>query len=211
MHNKIDGSLAVFCAVFLSIPFFFATQQAFAEPVISEILTTPERIKALQKGEHIIYFRHGATDSTQRDSNRENFEDCTTQRNLSAQGREQVKQIGLAIRALKIPIEEVASSPYCRCKDTAKLAFGEFRIEPDLQFSISKDEKESKQLGEHLRNMMLNVKTGSSNTVFVGHTSNLRDGLGVWPKPEGVIAVFQKREGKLVYKGMIKPDEWPKP
>lgn len=212
MHFKVGSSLVIaFCAIFFSIPFFLATQQAFAEPVISEILTTPEQIKALQNGGHVIYFRHATTDPTQKDSDRSNLEDCSTQRNLSAQGRDQAKRIGRTIRALKIPVGEVISSPYCRCKDTAKLAFDKFHIEPNLQFSISKNEMESKQLGEHLRNMMLSVKTSSSNTVFVGHTSNLRDGLGVWPKPEGVVAIFQKRGNKLIYKGMIKPDEWPRP
>ena len=56
--------------------------------------------------------------------------------------------------------------------------------------------------------MMLNSKVSTKNSVFVGHTSNLRDGLGIWPKPEGVIAIFKKRGNSLVFKGVIKPDDW---
>jgi len=153
--------------------------------------------------------RHGQTDSTQRDTDRYDFNDCQTQRNLSAEGREQVKRIGQAIKRLEIPVGNVSSSPYCRCRDTAKFVFGRFKIEPDLQFSISKAEKESKQLGERLHSMMMNTEVGPKNVVFVGHTANLRDGLGIWPKPEGVMVIFQKQGNKLVHKGMIKPDEWP--
>lgn len=154
--------------------------------------------------------RHGTTDHLQKDSDRHKLEDCNSQRNLSPQGREQVTRTGQAIRSLGISVGDVTSSRYCRCKDTARLAFGKIRFEPDLRFSINKNEQESRHLGERLYTMMLDVDPSQkTNTVFVGHTSNLRDGLGVWPKPEGVIAVFRKEQGRLVYKGMIGPNEWP--
>jgi len=193
----------------ISILVFCWIPLAHSHEISSEILPATELIKVLQSGGHIIYMRHGPTDHTQNDEDRHNLEDCSSQRNLSEEGREQVKQIGLAMSALQIPFGEVFSSPYCRCKDTARLAFGQFQVEPDLHFSISKDEQESKHLGERLYAMMMNSEAGLNNVVFVGHTSNLRDGLGVWPKPEGVVVVFQKQKNKLVYKGIIKPDEWP--
>ena len=191
------------------VPFFVWSPLVLAEPVFSEILPTSDLIKALQSGGHIIYMRHGKTDHGQKDVNRHNLEDCNGQRNLSAEGREEMERVGRSIKALKIPVAEVLSSPYCRCKDTARLAFGSFHIEKDLYFSISKDEAESKYLGERLYDMMMNADTSSSNVVFVGHTANLKDGLGIWPKPEGVAAVFQKEDDELVHRGMIKPDEWP--
>ena len=101
------------------------------------------------------------------------------------------------------------SSPYCRAKETANIVFGKFTIEPKLQFSISKNRQESQSLGEQLKQMMHQASTEKYNAVFVGHTSNLRDGLGVWPKPEGVIAVFQKQQDKLYLRGLIKPNDWP--
>jgi len=178
--------------------------------VYPEVLPASELIKSLQTGGYIMYMRHGATDQTQRDNNQSDFTDCNNQRNLSAAGRDQVKLIGHAIRAHDIPIGDVLSSPYCRCKDTAQLAFGEFQINSDLQFSISKNEQEAEWLGKRLYTMMKNTDVRSTNVVFVGHTANLKDGLGIWPKPEGVTVVFQKKEDKLIYKGMIKPDEWSK-
>lgn len=187
---------------------FFYTPLAIAKNINSETLSAPALIKSLQSGGYIIYMRHGPTDHNQKDKSRDNLNDCSLQRNLSNKGRELTKKIGSIIRAHKIPLGEVSSSPYCRCKDTAMLTFGKYNVESKLQFSISKDKEESKQLGQQLHSMMLNYKTNNYNRVFVGHTSNLRDGLGVWPKPEGVMVIFKKQKNKIIYKGMIRPKEW---
>lgn len=210
--NVLEGiAMKVFLGFLLKLFIlgFFWSTIVLAETVTFEVLPTPDLIKALQSGGHIIYMRHGPTDHSQNDKERGNLEDCSSQRNLSVQGREMVKQIGSIISALDIPLGDVRSSPYCRCKDTARLAFRQFRIEPDLEFSISKDKKESAHLGDRLRTMMMDSEIGPNNVVFVGHTSNLRDGLGIWPKPEGVVVVFQKRRNQIIYKGMIVPDAWP--
>jgi len=202
LHKYLPSTfLAVTCLIPLAI----------AAPTHSATLSVADLIKTLQTGGHIIYMRHGPTERTQRDTDRKNFENCQGQRNLSEQGRKQMTQVGKSIRALNIPIGEVISSPYCRCKDSARLAFGEFKIETNLQFSISKDKEESKQLGEQLHAMMMNADPGAKNIVFVGHTANLKDGVGVWPKPEGVVAIFQRQKDKIIFKGMIKPGEWPNP
>ena len=198
------------CGLIRKLSLFFVwIPLAVAGNVPEDVLPVTDLIKALQSGGYIIYMRHGLTDHTTRDMNDQNFDDCSRQRNLSSKGRMEVQQIGRRMNALGIPIGDVSSSPYCRCKDTARLAFGRLHVEPDLRFSITKDEQESKRLGERLYAMMMNSEAGSKNVVFVGHTSNLRDGLGIWPKPEAVIVVFQKQEDELVYKGMIPPDAWP--
>ena len=196
--------------LFRSIIFTFCyVSFSMAGSVATEVLAAPELIKALQSGGHIIYMRHSTTDLSQKDQDRQNLDDCSKQRNLSAAGRIQAREIGIAIKAYKIPVAKVVSSPYCRCKDTAQLVFGRFNLDPNLGFSISKDKEESQRLGKYLYAEMLKSVTQNKNAVFVGHTSNLRDGLGIWPKPEGVLAVFKKRDNKLVFKGIIKPDEWP--
>lgn len=175
-----------------------------------EILSPQELIKQLQKGGYIIYMRHGKTERKNKKRNKQlvDFNRCDTQRNLSVEGHEQVKNIGLVLKALKIPVGTVKSSPYCRTKDTAIAVFGHADIDQDLAFSIGKNATESKRLGEYLYNAMLASKSTTTNTVFVGHTANLRDGLGVWPKPEGVSVIFKNTGNKIIYKGMIKPDDW---
>ncbi len=165
-------------------------------------------IKQLKQGGYIIYMRHGPTDHNSKDIDRSDLKNCSRQRNLSSEGRLKMAKIGRIIKELHIPIGKVSSSPYCRTKDTAQLVFGSYQVDNNLQFSISKDKEESRQLGEYLKKALNHARPGNKNRVFVGHTSNLRDGLGIWPKPEGVAVIFKKEDTSLVYKGMIKPDDW---
>jgi len=50
--------------------------------------------------------------------------DCSTQRNLSEEGRAQARRIGEWFKARSLQPARVRSSPWCRCVDTATLAFG---------------------------------------------------------------------------------------
>jgi len=181
-----------------------------ATEVISDIKPAQILIQDIKLGGHVIYMRHGITKRKNKNRNKAliDLTKCETQRNLTDEGLEQVKQIGKVIKSLAIPIGKVKSSPYCRTKDTAKAVFGEYDIDEKLAFSISKAHEESQMLGLYLRNAMLKNYDASRNVVFVGHTANLKDGLGVWPKPEGVVVIFKKEKNKIVYKGMIKPSDW---
>lgn len=82
-------------------------------------------VSKLREGGYIIVFRHSITDWAQRDAEGENFEDRSAQRNLSKEGEEQATAIGRAIAKLDVPILAVLSSPMWRCRDTARLAFGQ--------------------------------------------------------------------------------------
>ena len=46
------------------------------------------------------------------------LDDCTTQRNLDAQGRAQARKIGAAIRAAGVTVDRVVTSQWCRCRET---------------------------------------------------------------------------------------------
>jgi phosphohistidine phosphatase SixA len=179
-----------------------------AEPVAQPTLAPDQLIKALQSGGHIIYMRHSSTQRDQKDQMENTLESCDNQRNLSEVGRGLARTIGQTMASLDIPIGTILTSPFCRSIDTAQLAFGRYQIEDNLKFSMSKDVEESKFLSDKLLNMMIDTPAEGPNSVFVGHTSNLRDSLGVWPKPEAVIAIFQKSGDELTYKGMIKPTDW---
>jgi broad specificity phosphatase PhoE len=57
---------------------------------------------------------------------------CNTQRNLSDAGREQARRLGAALRARGLVPQRVRSSRWCRCLDTARLAFGSVEPWPAL-------------------------------------------------------------------------------
>jgi phosphohistidine phosphatase SixA len=50
--------------------------------------------------------------------------DCSSQRNLDDTGRAQARRIGAWFRERGLQPARVRSSPWCRCVDTAELAFG---------------------------------------------------------------------------------------
>lgn len=104
----------------------------FAPPAPGEPkpeLTKPaDIIKALAEGGYILYMRHGETlreqgemEAKNRETGRFNIEDCSTQRNLSDQGREEARASGAAYRRAGIPVARHISSRYCRALQTARL------------------------------------------------------------------------------------------
>jgi len=165
----------------------------------------------LRKGGFVIYFRHGTSDQTGSGDEAADLMKCETQRNLSAEGREQATQIGKAFQALRIPVGTVTTSPFCRTKDTANLAFGRFTVSNDLYFAIGTNPGETRRLTESLRRMLATPPAKATNAVIVSHTANLREAAGIWPKPEGVAYVFRPLpEGKFEAIAMVLAEDWGK-
>jgi phosphohistidine phosphatase SixA len=166
-------------------------------------------VYALQKGGYVIYLRHAATDHSRTDSDREDLNSCEKQRNLSEEGREQARTIGEAFTALGIKVAKVLTSPYCRCVDTGRLAFGEVTVEEGLNFAISKDAAETKRLATALRKLLGTQPPEGANIVLVSHSANLKEATGVWPKSEGVTHIFQPHEdGGFLHIGEVLAEEW---
>ena len=82
-------------------------------------------ISSLQNGGKIIFIRHALAPGG---GDPENFKisDCSTQRNLNAEGIVQAKKIGDFFKVNNIAIDQVLSSEWCRCKETAKNAFKKY-------------------------------------------------------------------------------------
>lgn len=184
---------------------FAALQVVAAAPLKGEAL-----VDALHAGGYVLFLRHAATQHKQVDKDRNDLGRCETQRNLSPAGRAQAVAIGAAFRQLALPVGEVWSSPYCRCRDTAQLAFGRFEIDPSLYFAIGIGADETARLTGHLQTMLSTPPAPGTNNLLVSHTANLKEAAGIWPKPEGVMAVFRPLgEGRVAYHGMVEPGDWP--
>jgi broad specificity phosphatase PhoE len=77
--------------------------------------------QALAAGGVALLLRHALTDPGVGDPPGFRLDDCSTQRNLSPQGREQASRIGRTLRTRGITFDEVLTSRWCRCLDTARL------------------------------------------------------------------------------------------
>src|SRR5918992_1485576 len=111
-------------------------------------------VEGLRRGGYVLALRHAATDFSMSDTTRD-LRDCSRQRNLSAEGRRQARSIGSAFRRLGIPVGVVLASPYCRTRETARLAFGRARSSRDLlsaRFLASRAAREGQP--ERLRRLL---------------------------------------------------------
>lgn len=180
---------------------------AWAENAVN--LAPEELITKLQQGGYIIYLRHAATDHAQRDIDLSDLSQCELQRNLSEQGITESKMLGQALQKLNIKVDQVYSSPYCRCVDTARIAFGRYQIVNQMRATFATNQNETRQLVEFLSKQLSQIPKTGFNTVLVGHTANLRELTRVWPKPEGVAHVFKPLEnGGYQHMGRIIPSLW---
>ena len=127
-----------------------------------------EVIESLKEGNKLIFIRHALAPGN---GDPENFElqNCSTQRNLDDIGIQQSKRIGLIFKKNEIKIDKIYSSEWCRCKDTAKYAFNDFKTFDalnsfyDIRFADNED-KQIKDFYEFIDNI-----DSKNNIVFVTH------------------------------------------
>jgi phosphohistidine phosphatase SixA len=80
----------------------------------------------------VLLMRHAVTDPGTGDPPDFRLGDCATQRNLSEAGRAQAQRLGVRLREAGLAPQRVRSSAWCRCVDTARLAFGAHEVWPAL-------------------------------------------------------------------------------
>lgn len=85
----------------------------------------------LRKGGVVAAFRHALAPGSF-DPPGFRLGDCGTQRNLNDQGREQARRTGVWFKERKLQPARVLASPWCRCIDTATLAFAAPQVWPAL-------------------------------------------------------------------------------
>jgi len=125
-------------------------------------------INKLKEGEKLIFIRHAYAPGSG-DPNNFNLNDCSTQRNLSKEGKKQAQYIGEFFIKNEIEIDKVLSSEWCRCKETAKIAFKDFSTNNFLNsFYSSKYAKNKDKQVDALKNFIKNFKS-NKNLVFVTH------------------------------------------
>jgi virginiamycin B lyase len=169
-------------------------------------------VDRLRRGGYVLAFRHAATDFSMPDEPRDvrQLRDCTRQRNLSAAGRRQSRAIGSALRRLGIPIGQVLASPYCRTRDTARLAFGALRSSSALvsgRYLASPTARERQPA--RLRRLLAAPPRRGTNTVLVSHAFAIDDATGV-SLAEGEVAVVapSNRPRGFDIAATVEADEW---
>jgi broad specificity phosphatase PhoE len=157
----------------------------------------------------VLVFRHAATDFSKPDQDPVVLSDCRTQRNLSGQGRADARAIGRGVRRLKLRIGSVLASPFCRTKETARLAFGRFAVSRALLNTVvaEHDARWRRQIRSARR--LLGTKPAPGTlTVLVTHGSVVGDTTG-HTLEEGEALVFRPLgASRFRLLGRVLPAEW---
>ena len=156
MKNKI---ISLILNLFLS--FIFSSQLNASELVWN----------LAQEGNKIILIRHSLAPGGG-DPVGFKLDDCKTQRNLNKAGINQSKKIGKLFKKNKVPVDQILSSQWCRCKDTAKYAFKNYKEFTALNstFQSPYNKNEGKQLKE-LYSYVKKWNGNGKNLVLITHYS----------------------------------------
>jgi len=84
--------------------------------------------KLLREGGSLLLMRHAQTVPGIGDPPSFKLGNCSTQRNLSEAGREQARRVAAAFLRQGVRPDEVRASAWCRCVETAELAFGRHTV-----------------------------------------------------------------------------------
>ena len=149
-----------------------------------------------KEGNKIILIRHSIAPGSG-DPPGFQVKDCKTQRNLSKEGIDQSKKIGKLFKINQIKIDQVLSSQWCRCKDTAKYAFKNYKEFSALNstFQPPHDKNAKKQIKE-LKDYIKNWKGNGSNLVLVTHYVIITSITDVVPR-SGEIVIIDKNFNTL--------------
>ena len=147
-------------------------------------------INQLEEGGKLIFIRHAYAPGSG-DPDNFNLNDCSTQRNLSKEGQRQAEYIGKFFRNNKVKIDKVLSSEWCRCKETAEIAFKDFSTNSFLNsFYSSKYAKNKDKQIKMLKNYVIKFKS-DKNLILITHYVLISEVLNYAPS-SGEIVVSDK-------------------
>lgn len=170
-------------------------------------LTEAELWQRLQQPEDALYvvlLRHALAPGTGDPANFQ-LDDCSTQRNLSDEGRAQAQQIGQAFRDRGVDVRQVLSSHWCRCLETAVLIdLGEVQPYPPLNSFFSDRSTADAQTAEAKQFILTEGETPGI-IVMVTHQVNITGITGIIPR-SGEAVVVQVEDEALTQIGQFTPE-----
>jgi broad specificity phosphatase PhoE len=163
----------------------------------------------LRGGGQVVLIRHAATDMTQRDEMGAPLADCARQRNLTDEGRADARRINEVFRARGVPVGRVLSSAFCRCLETARLAFGGAEVWLPLQSALRNPEIQAERTAQ-IR-ALAGERPAGGNLILVTHQFTIRAVTGVNVGEGEMLVVTPRSGGTFDIEGRIPPEDLPPP
>lgn len=146
----------------------------------------------LREGGCVLLMRHAQTEPGAGDPPNFTLGDCSTQRMLSDTGRKQANKMHEAFLRERVKINEVRSSAWCRCVDTAMLAFKKNTVWSPLNAFVSPDDRD-----EQTREVLDAVQgwPTARNLALVTHHINVAALTGQTPAMGEILLTRPGRDG----------------
>jgi broad specificity phosphatase PhoE len=155
----------------------------------------------VQRGGQVILLRHAITTPGVGDPDGMRLEDCSTQRNLTDEGRRHAGRVGDVFRARGVTVDRVLASPWCRCQETARLAFGVAGTWAALGNLFGRPERSAEQV-EQMR-ALVGERRGGGTLVLVTHGSTIAALTGINPAPAEMVVVTPQGGGRFTVAGRL--------
>ena len=182
MIKPLRSALALSLLISLSI-----------QPSYANELLIWDKLNASSAKGYVLLLRHSLAPGV---GDPENFKlgDCSTQRNLSQEGRDDASEIGAWIKRQKVEIYRVESSRWCRARQSAELLdIGKVKLNKNLDSLFRESNLESHPKTLKTKQQIISHRNKSGLLVLVGHYVNIAALVGVGvDSGEGVIVKANK-------------------
>lgn len=167
-------------------------------------------VDELRDGGYVIVVRHTATEEGGVDDATKPA-DCTPQRELTDEGRQQARELGTAIRQLGIPVGRAVASPYCRTRETAELAFGSSVTTDEVLLPLPGTGKPGNDEAiVAVRRLLGEPTPDGGNTFVVSHISVIQPVTGAAPEEGGSVVFVPEGDGAFRVVAQVPPGGWAK-
>jgi phosphohistidine phosphatase SixA len=185
---------------FIAIIFCLSTSLTASSAFASELAIWDRLQGSAPKG-YVLLLRHALAPGVG-DPDNFKIDDCSTQRNLSAQGREDAKAIGQWIKRREIKIAQVQSSRWCRAKESAQLLnLGKVNLNKNLDSLFQEADAVNHIQTKLVRKQIQDYRQKSGLLILVGHFVNISALTGASVDSGEGVLVRADSKGKIVVVG----------
>lgn len=184
--------IRLFCAVLIGL---LSPAPALADAAARALLA---------EGGRTVLIRHATAPGTG-DPTGFVLDDCSTQRNLSDEGRAQARRIGARFIEWGVAVDAVLSSRWCRSLETARLAFGADRVQPFEAIDSFFGDRSNEPGQTAAAKARIAAFRGKGVLVMVTHQVNITALTGIVPG-QGEAVVVESAGNGIAVVGQIRFD-----
>jgi phosphohistidine phosphatase SixA len=152
---------------------------------------------------NVVMLRHTSTEPGTGDPPGFVLTNCATQRNLAASGREEARRIGAQFRSRGVPVQQIGSSRYCRCLETARLlGLGPVTPQPALD-SLFENREDTDRRAADLRAFVVAHREQRDVLVLVTHQTNIAAVSGISPRAGEAVVLRAEDADRVAVVGVL--------